>query len=61
MRDQRDPTHLGEAILALRAKTSRGRLTDVVDRNWRALDRVPATRDVGPNERYGDPRLLPSG
>ena len=64
MRDQRDPTKLGEAILALREKRKTGSLAHIVDAatgRTGPLDDIPPTRDVGPTERYGDPRRHPSG
>ncbi len=48
----RDPIALGETILELREKHPKGRLTDLIDRNWRLLDGV---RPFSTNRMSSDP------
>jgi hypothetical protein len=54
----RDPSQLGEALLRIRRRRLKKPLSEWYDeREWNSIE---DTVDVGPTERYGDPRLLPS-
>lgn len=58
MNDRRDPTALGEALLAVRELHPRSPLSAVYDRStFRTPDHKA---DPSPLEKYGDPRTLPT-
>lgn len=59
-RDLRDPTAMGEMLLRLRAAEPDGPMHEMYDRHADELEVVARyDANLGPVEKYGDPRLLP--
>jgi hypothetical protein len=60
LRDQRDPQALGEIYLRLRQKYPNNSVSDLINEmNLNECQDYDAVH-MGPLEKYGDPRVLPS-